>query len=80
MAVGNRRKKIGGRAIHRLSAAEALETLQSTAAGLSSEEARRRRRKFGENRLIRAPRQSTIAQLVAPVAHRLHCSVIAGVM
>ena len=56
-------------AIHRLSVADALESLKSRTSGLTSGEARQRRAEFGENRLLRAGQRPAIVLLASQVTH-----------
>jgi calcium-translocating P-type ATPase len=56
-------------AIHRLTVAEALDSLRSAPRGLTTADAAMRRREFGENRLIRARQRSAFRDLVAQLTH-----------
>ena len=56
-------------AIHRLSVADALESLNSRASGLTADEARRRRIEFGENRLVRARQRPAVVLLFSQFTH-----------
>ena len=56
-------------AIHRLSVADALASLNSKAEGLSADDARHRRTEFGENRLIRARHRPAVVLLVSQLTH-----------
>jgi len=56
-------------AIHRLSVADALQSLNSRPTGLTADEVLKRRSEFGENRLVRGRERPALLLLVAQLTH-----------